>query len=84
MQAGQGAVHLSFIKRAFHLLRTHLGEEGGGASLLFNSIVYYMQKGGGVQKACKNLYVINGRPLAIIMIRKTGGINRVKNTQCGC
>ena len=37
--------------------------EGGGQSLLYISIAYYMQKGGeGVQIACKNAYVINGRP----------------------
>ena len=37
---------------------------GGGASLLYISIAYFMQKGGGwVQKACKIAYVLNGRPL---------------------
>ena len=40
------------------------GGGGGGQSLLYISIAYYMQKGGeGVQIACKNSYVINGRPL---------------------
>ena len=35
----------------------------GGVSFLYISIAYYMQKGGeGVQKACKNVCVINGRP----------------------
>ena len=45
-------------------LRTHVGG-GGGAILLYISIAYYMQKGRGkgVQRACKNAYVINGRPL---------------------
>ena len=38
--------------------------EGGGSNLLYISIAYYMQKWGqGVQIACKNAYVINGRPL---------------------
>ena len=38
---------------------------GGGSSLLYISIAYYMQKGGeGVQKSCKNAYVISGRPLS--------------------
>ena len=39
--------------------------EGGGLSLLYISIAYYMHKGGGegVQIACQNAYVINGRPL---------------------
>ena len=38
---------------------------GVGSSLLVLcvSIAYYMQKGGGVQIACKIAYVINGRPL---------------------
>ena len=37
---------------------------GGGSSLLYISIAYYMQKGGGwVQIACKIAYVLNGRPL---------------------
>ena len=36
---------------------------GGGSSLLYITIAYYMQKGGeGVQIACKDAYVINGRP----------------------
>ena len=35
-----------------------------GSSLLYISIAYYMQKGGGwVQIACKIAYVLNGRPL---------------------
>ena len=39
------------------------GREGGGLSLSYISIAYYMQKGGeGVRKVCKNAYVINGRP----------------------
>ena len=35
------------------------------SSLLYISIAYYMQKGGGegVQIACKTAYIINGRPL---------------------
>ena len=34
-----------------------------GSSLLFISIAYYMQKGGGwVQIACKIAYILNGRP----------------------
>ena len=37
-----------------------------GSSLLYISIAYYMQKGGGwVQIACKIVYVLNGRPLNI-------------------
>ena len=36
---------------------------GGGSSLLYISIAYYIQKvGKGVKKACQNAYVINGRP----------------------
>ena len=36
---------------------------GGGSSLLYISIAYYMQKGGGwVQIACKIAYLLNGRP----------------------
>ena len=35
-----------------------------GSSLLYISIAYYMQKGGGwVQITCKIAYVLNGRPL---------------------
>ena len=35
-----------------------------GSNLLYISIAYYMQKGGGwVQIACKIAYVLNGRPL---------------------
>ena len=35
------------------------------SSLLYISIAYYMQKGGGwVQIACKIAYVLNGRPLS--------------------
>ena len=35
-----------------------------GSSLLYISIAYYMQKGGGwVQIACKIAYILNGRPL---------------------
>ena len=39
------------------------GGEGGGSSLLYISIEYYMQKGvEGVQIACKIAYILNGRP----------------------
>ena len=39
------------------------GGGGGRSSLLYISIAYYMQKGGGwVQIACKSAYVLNGRP----------------------
>ena len=35
-----------------------------GSSLLYISIAYHVQKGGGwVQIACKIAYVLNGRPL---------------------
>ena len=38
--------------------------DGGGSSLPYISIAYYMQKGvEGVQIACKIAYVISGRPL---------------------
>ena len=41
-----------------------------GSDLPYISIAYYMQKGGeGVQKACKNAYVINGRPHFFIIGR---------------
>ena len=50
-------------------LITYAPRGRGGSSLLYISIAYYMQKGGGggegVQKACKIAYVINGRPLYI-------------------
>ena len=37
---------------------------GGGSSLLYISIAYHMQNGGGwVQIACKIEYVLNGRSL---------------------
>ena len=40
---------------------THLGG-GGLSSLLYISIAYYMQKGGGwVQITCKIAYILNGR-----------------------
>ena len=43
---------------------TYASRGGGGSSLLYISIAYYMQKGGGwVQIACKIAYVLNGRPL---------------------
>ena len=50
---------------SFHLVGTHLGMEGGGgSSLLYLSIAYFMQKGGGwVQTACKIVYILNGSPL---------------------
>ena len=38
---------------------------GGGGSLLYISIVFYMQRGGAGKDSI--LYVINGRPLAEIM-----------------
>ena len=38
---------------------------GGGSCLLYISLAYYMQKGGGwVQIACKIAYILNGRPPA--------------------
>ena len=42
------------------------GGGGGGSNVLYISIAYYMQKGGGgegVQIACEVAYVLNGRPL---------------------
>ena len=46
---------------------------GGGSSLLYISIAYYMQKGGGwVQIACKIAYVLNGRPLYHTLSGRTG------------
>ena len=43
---------------------TYAPRGGGGSSLLYISIAYYMQKGGeGVQIACKIAYVLNGRPI---------------------
>ena len=61
-------VLLTLCLGAFHLVRTHLGRGGGGGggvSLLYISIVYYMQKGGGwvqIEKVCKIAYVLNERP----------------------
>ena len=43
-------------------LITYAPKGGGGSSLLYISIAYYMQKGGGwVQIACKIAYVLHGR-----------------------
>ena len=42
---------------AFHLVRTHLGGEGG-SSLLYISIAYYRQNGEGVQISCTIAYVL--------------------------
>ena len=54
--------------RLINLLR---GLGGGGSSFLYISIAYYMQKGGGwVQIACKNAYVLNGRPLMEMVTNK--------------
>ena len=40
-----------------------------GSSLLYISIAYYMQKGGGwVQIACQIAYVLNGRPHTVCLI----------------
>ena len=40
-----------------------------GSSLLYISIAFYMQKGGGwVQIACKIAYVLNGRPLFSLIL----------------
>ena len=52
---------------------------GGGASLLYISVAYYMQMGGGVegvQRACINAYVINGRP-HIITIYSRGFLESI-------
>ena len=44
------------------------GGGGGGLSLLYIYIAYNMQKGGGwVQIACKNAYVLKGRPLECML-----------------
>ena len=44
-----------------------------GSSLLYISIAYYMQNGGGwVQIACKIAYVLNGRPLAAVRLCEFG------------
>ena len=40
-------VCLVFLYEAFHLVRTHLGGWGGDVSVLYISIVYYMQIGVG-------------------------------------
>ena len=50
--------------RGLPLITYALRGGGGGSSLPYISIAYYMQKGGeGVQIACKIAYVLNGRPL---------------------
>ena len=42
------------------------------SSLLYISIAYYMQEGGeGVEIACKNAYVIIGRPLGVYLWQLT-------------
>ena len=41
---------------------------GGQASYTFSLRITYKKGGGGVQKACKNAYVINGRPLSLVYI----------------
>ena len=47
-------------------LITYAPRGEGGSSLLYISIAYHMQKGGGwLQIACKIAYVLNGRPLTV-------------------
>ena len=66
-------------------LITYAPRGRGGSSLLYISIAYYMQKGGeGVQIACKNVYVINGRPLLLttnLSQNVTGSFEGISNTQ---
>ena len=55
---------------AFHLVRTHLGGEGGGGgggvkSHIHFHCVLHAKRGEGVQITCKIAYVLNGRPLAL-------------------
>ena len=52
-------------------LITYAPRGSGRLSILYISIAYYMQKGGeGVQIACKNAHVINGRPLKDLYRRR--------------
>ena len=62
-----------------------------GSSLLYISIAYYMQKGGGwVQIACEIAYVLNGRSLTVksmmsqtdSQIEVSGGVRTSSEVQC--
>ena len=56
--------HTQYSLGAFHILRTHLGGgEGGLAFYTFPLCITCKREGEGVKIACKNAYVINGRPL---------------------
>ena len=58
-------MYASLALGAVHLVHTHLGG-WVGSSLLYISIAYVMQKGGGwVKIACKIAYVLNGRLLGL-------------------
>ena len=49
------------------LLNAYAPRRGGGSSLRYISIVYYLQKGGeGGQDIIKTAYVINGRPHILV------------------
>ena len=68
------ATKLFMITGGFNLIRgppfSTYAPRGGwvGSSLLYITIAYYMQKGGGwVQIARKIAYVLNGRPLNIVI-----------------
>ena len=51
---------------------------GGGSSLLYISIAYYMQKvGEGVQIACKIAYVINLRQYVDIFLRVSKSLQKI-------
>ena len=56
--------HTQYSLGAFHLLRTHLGGgEGDQAFYTFPLCITCKKEGDVVKIACKNAYVINGRPL---------------------
>ena len=56
---------------AFHLVRTHLGGVGGVKPPIHFHCVLHAKGGGGVQKACKIAYVLNGRPPSDFLERMT-------------
>ena len=65
MKENSGTLNM-LLCGAFHLVRTHLGEWGGGGvkSPIHFHCVLHAKRGEGPQIACKIAYVLNGRPLS--------------------
>ena len=82
-----GTQQLMTSQHCYHLrglpLSMYAPRGGGGSGLLYISIAYYMQKGGGwVQIACNIAYVLNGRPLsdgAVVMLFYVGNLSVSKH-----